>query len=134
MDGDAGGFNRDGQAGAGELVGGDAAELLGGEDRGELVDGAVEGGGQSAEFGEGSGERLGFGCGDAVGVEGVGGEAEADVAGVGLFGLAEELGEAGVAAEEQGKDSGGQGVEGAEVADGFFAGRSADEGYYVVGG
>ena len=72
--------------------------------------------------------------GGAFGVEGVGGEAEADVAGVVLFGLVEELGEAGVFAEEEREDSGGHGVERAEVADGFFSGGATDDGDDVVRG
>ncbi len=57
--------------------------------------------------------------GGSFGVEGVGGEAEADVAGVVLVGLVEELGESGVFAEEERENAGGHGVEGAEVADDF---------------
>ena len=69
--------------------------------------------GEGAKLVEGVGEGFGGGRGGALGVEGVGGEAEADVAGVVLVGLVEELGEAGVFAEEEREDTGGHGVEGA---------------------
>ena len=134
VDGDAGGFYGDFGAGAGEFVGGDAVDLFRGEDGRDLVDVAVEVLAEGAEFVEGLGERLWVGRGGAFGVEGVGGEAEADVAGVVLLGLAEELREARVFAEEQRENSGGHGVERAEVADGFFAGGAAHDGDYVVRG
>ncbi len=81
-------------------------------------------------------QREGLRCGGgfAFGVEGVGGEAEADVAGVVLLRLAEVLGEAGVFAQQEREDAGGHGIEGAEMADGFFAGDAADEGDHVVRG
>ena len=53
---------------------------------------------------------------------------------VGFFGGGEELGEAGVLAEQQWEDSGGHGVEGAEVADGAFAGGAAHDINDVVRG
>jgi hypothetical protein len=89
---------------------------------------------EDAQVFEGLGEGFGFCGGGAFGVEGVGGEAEADVSGVVFFGLTKELGEAGVFAEEKGKDSGGHGVEGAEVAYGFLSGGAADDGDDIVRG
>ena len=131
VDEDAGGLNGNGKAGAGKLVGGHSPQLLGREDGRHLVHLAVEVGGELLKFGERKRERARLGGGGAVGVEAVGSEAEADGAGV-LFvglgaGLGEELGEAGVAAEQQGQDAGGHGVEGAEMTDGLFVGGSADE-------
>ncbi len=108
--------------------------FLRGEDGRDLVHLAVEASGEGAEFVEGEGERLRVGGGCALGVEGVGGEAEADGAFVGFFRGGEELGEAGVLAEQQRENTGGHGVERAEVADGAFAGGAADDVDYVVRG
>ena len=58
------------------------------------------------------GESAGLGGGDTFGVEGVGCEAEVDRAGVLFFRLGEELGEAGVAAEQKRQNAGGHGVQG----------------------
>ena len=87
-----------------------------------MLDFTVIGKGGFADLFEGQGWFDDGARGCAFGVVGVGGEAEADAAGVGLFGGREELGEAGVFAEEKREDAGGHGVEGAKVADGFFAG------------
>ena len=95
MDEDAGGFDVDRLAGAGEFVGGDAADFLCGEDGRHLLHFAVEAGGEGAQFFEGVGERLRFGGGRALGVEGVGGEAEADGAFVVFFGGARRTGRGG---------------------------------------
>lgn len=98
----------------------------------------MEVGGELLEIGEGTRERAGFGRGSSVGVEAIGREAEADGAGVLLVGLGgrlgEELGEAGVAAEQQRQHTGRHGIESAEVADGLFLSGAADEGNDVVRG
>ena len=134
VDEDAGGFDFDGLAGTGELVGGDAGDFLGGEDGGSLQHFAVEGSGESAEFGEGSRQGLRIGGGRAFRVKGVGGKAEADRAFVAFFRGREELREAGVLAEQKREDAGGHGVERAEVADGALAGDAANDVDDVVRG
>ena len=138
VDEDASRLDGHGEAGAGKLVGGDAAKLFRGEDRRHLVHRTLEVSGELLERCERLGKRAGFGGGGAVGVKAIRGEAEADGAGVLLVGLGpglrEELGQAGVAAEQQGQDAGGHGVKGAEMADGFFTSGAADEGDDVVRG
>jgi len=115
-------------------VGGDAADFFGGEDGRGLQHFAVEGYCQRAEFGERLGEWLGVGGGRALGVEGVGGEAEADRSFVGFVGGGEELREPGVFAQKQREYAGCHGVERTEVADGALAGGAADNVDDIVGG
>ena len=72
-------------------------------------------------------QDLWLGCWGAFGVEGVGREAKVDGAGVLLLGLREELGEAGVAPEQEGQNTRGHGIQSAEMADGLFAGGTPDD-------
>jgi len=72
--------------------------------------------------------------GVAVGVVGVGGEAEADHAFVGLLRRGVELGETGETAGDEGENAGGEWVEGAEMADGALLQNAAHAVDYVVGG
>ena len=53
----------------------------------------------------------------AVGVVGVGGEAEADHAFIGLLGVGVELRQTGEVAEDDGEDTGGRRIEGSEMTD-----------------
>ena len=70
--------------------------------------------------GEGRGEGF------ALGVVGRGGEAELDGGAIGFTVAREELGEAGSAADDEGEDARGEGVESAEVADLAGAGEAAN--------
>ena len=78
------------------------------------------------------------GCGSAAGVPSASKVSVAKpkriAACVALFRGGEELGEAGVLAEQQRQHAGGHGVERAEVADGAFAGGAAHNVDYVVRG
>ncbi len=104
-----------------QFVGGDAVDLLGGEWRRNLLDHAVKSGSEFLDGLKAESDREGVTGGFAVGVIGVGGEAEADDAFVGFLGRRVELGQAGEAAGDQGEHAGGERVEGAEMADGALA-------------
>ena len=112
----------------------DAGNLLGGEYRGRLFDFAVEASGESAQFGERFGEGLRRGGRRALGVEGVGGEAEADDACVAFFRGGEELRQARVPAEQQREHARRHGIERAEMADGALAGSAAHDVHHVMRG
>jgi len=95
---------------------------------------AVEASGESAEFVERFGEGLRRGGGRALGIEGVGCDAEADDTFLALLRGAEELSQARVLAEQQREHAGGHGVERAEVADGALAGGAAHNVHHVMRG
>src|SRR5579871_639640 len=76
--------------------------------------------------------RQGFGNRGTLPVIGVGGESETDARVVGLFGWPEKLSEARSAADEKRKNSGGHGIERAEVADFASAGQSAQPVHDIV--
>ena len=134
VDGDASRLYCDFRPGSRQFVRCDAVNLLRGEDGRKLIDLAVKPVAQRSQFFKGLGQRPRICCGGAFGIKGVGGEAEADVAGVVLVRLPEELGEPGVLAEQQRQNSGSHRVERAEVADGFLASSAADDSDYIVRG
>ena len=63
--------------------------------------------------------------GVAVGVIGIGGEAEADDAFVSFFGGDVELGETSERSGDEGENAGGEGIEGAEMSDGALLQNAA---------
>jgi len=117
---------------AGQFVGGDSGNFFGGEWRRHLLDDALKLGGERPDF---SVIYLNVlqGCGGlAIGIVGIGGEAEANYALVGLLGVGVELREAGQVADDDGQDSGGRGVEGSEMTDGTLAENAAHAVDHVV--
>ena len=110
---------------AGKFVGGDTFNFLGGERGRSLLDHSTEAGGDGFDFFRAQGDWFRFSRGVAFSIVGVGGETEADGAFVGLFRGGVELGQAGEVAGDERKDTGGHGVEGAEVADGAFVKNAA---------
>lgn len=101
-----------------KFVGRDAVDFFGGERRGDLVDEAEESGGKFLQVLERMGDGARVGDRFAVGVISIGREAEADDAFVSFFGSYVELGEARQRAGDEWEDAGGEGVKGAEMADG----------------
>ena len=80
------------------------------------------------------GRQGAIGHGFAVGVVGIGGEAEADHAFVSFLGRGVELGQAGEASGDEREDAGGQRVESAEMADGALLQNAAHAVDHVVRG
>lgn len=142
---------------AGEFVGGDAVNFFGGEWRRSLLGDAEEFACELLKFRKveewavhrGCLTLRAFSCGEdllrlggrgtghdgiAIGVVGGGGEAEANYALVSFFGGGVELNQAGEAAEDERKNSGGEGIEGAEMSDGALAENAAHAVDDVMGG
>ncbi len=119
---------------AGQLVGWNPVNLLGGKWGRSLANHSAELGGESLDF---IGlETNVLGCADrfALGVVGIGGEAEADRAFVGFLGFGVELSETSKVADDQGQDAGCHGIERTEMADGALAEDAAGAVDHIMGG
>ena len=100
----------------GEFVSRNAVNFFGGKGRRSLLEDSTE---ACRDFPNLIGRErdwLGWGGGFSLRIVGVGGEAEADNAFVGLLGFCVELGEASEVSEDQGKHAGGERIEGPEVS------------------
>ncbi len=117
-----------------QLVGRDAVDFLGRERRRDLLDEALECGSELLDGREGEGDWAGLAGRGAIGVVGVGGEAEADHAFVGFFGSGVELSKTGETADDERKHAGGERIESTEMADGTLAQDVAHAVDHIVGG
>ncbi len=119
---------------AGKLVCWDAFYFFCGEWGRSLFDDSAKARSQDFDFMRVKRDFLRGGGGVPVGVIGIGGEAETHGSFVGFLGGCVELGKAGEITSNEGKDSGGHGIEGAEVSDGALAENAAGAVDYVVRG
>lgn len=131
---DLDGLSFDGDAFAGQVVEFFTAYFFGRVHGGDLGDFSLEGVESEFDFGEG-GDFVASGGDLAVEVIGVGGDAEVEGRAVLFVGGEELVAEAGVLfADEHHHDAGGEGIEGAGVADLFDAGEATEEGDEIKGG
>ncbi len=124
---------------SGELVGGDAVDFFGGERWRELFDEAEESGAELLELLQLESDRFkrdrtDFAERVAIGVVGIGGEAEADHAFVSFLRCSVELRQAREIADDEREHAGGQRIERAEMTDATLAKNAAHAGDHVVRG